>query len=150
MKYLIRPMTEDDINQIVEGETNIFGESLGFDMLYSDLKLNPYANYLVLEINRKIRGYIGLWINEENAEVINFYIDKKFQGLGFGKMLLEFAIDLCKLSHVTNLSLEVRKSNVKAISLYEKYGFVYGYTREDYYLDHEDALVLIKNFEVKK
>ena len=149
MKYLIRPLEEKDINEIIEGETKAFGKSLGFDLIYSDLKLNPYANYLVLEINRKVRGYIGLWITYELAEVINFYVDKEYQGQGFGKMLLEFAIKLCTMSKVQSISLEVRENNDKAIALYQKYGFVFSHKREQYYSDKTDALVLIKNLEVK-
>ena len=50
MKYEVRPMVVDDIESIIEGETKIFGESLGYDMLYTELKLNPYAYYFVLDI----------------------------------------------------------------------------------------------------
>lgn len=149
MRYLIRPLEEKDINAIIEGEEKAFGKSLGFDLIYSDLKLNPYANYFVLEINRKVRGYIGLWITYEVAEVINFYVDKEYQGMGFGKMILEFAINLCSLSKVQSISLEVRENNERAIMLYQKYGFEFSHKREQYYSDGTDALVLIKKLEVK-
>ena len=76
-----------DIDTVVRQEEIVFGKSLGYDMIYSDLKLNPYAHYMVLEINGHIEGYIGLWINEINSEIINFYVSKAYQGLGFGKML---------------------------------------------------------------
>jgi ribosomal-protein-alanine N-acetyltransferase len=149
MRYNIRPLEVKDIDEVVEGETKIFGKSLGYDMIYSDIKLNPYANYFVLEINGKVRGYIGLWITYELAEVINFYVDSEFQGMGFGKMLLEFAIELCTLSKVQSISLEVREENEKAKALYFKYGFVFSHKREQYYSDKTDALVLIKKLEVK-
>lgn len=149
MKYLIRPLEEKDINEIIQGEEKAFGVSLGFDMIYSDLKLNPYANYIVLEVDGRVRGYIGLWITYEVADVINFYVDKEIQGMGFGKMLLEFAINLCTMSKVETISLEVRENNEKAINLYEKYGFIYSHTREEYYSDGTDALVYIKKLEVK-
>lgn len=147
MKYQIRPLIEDDIYPIVNGETKAFGTSLGFDFIYSDLKLNPYAHYLVLEIDGRVHGYIGLWINEETGDIINFYVDKEYQNMGFGSMLLEFAIDLCQMSKVKSLSLEVRETNEKAIRLYEKYGFVFSHKRNKYYQDQTDALVLIKKFE---
>ena len=146
MKYLIRPLEEKDINDISQGEEKAFGVSLGFDMIYSDLKLNPYANYIVLEVDGRVRGYIGLWITSEVAVVINFYVDKEIQGMGFGKMLLEFAINLCTMSKVETISLEVRENNEKAINLYEKYGFEFSHKREAYYSDKTDAFVLIKKF----
>lgn len=150
MRYQIRPLEENDIYAIIKGEEEIFGVSLGYDMIYSDLKLNPFAHYLVLEVEGQVGGYIGLWINDDNAEIINFYIDKKYQGLGFGSMLLEFALELCKLSKVPSISLEVRENNDIAIKLYEKYGFAFSHKREQYYHDLTNALVMIKKFEVKK
>lgn len=72
MKYAIRPLEEGDINDIVSGETRIFGYSLGYDMIYAELKINPYAHYFVLEIDGGFGEYIGLWIYEESAEIINF------------------------------------------------------------------------------
>lgn len=148
MKYQIRPLEENDIYAIVKGEEAVFGTSLGFDLIYSDLKLNPYAHYLVLEIDGDVCGYMGLWINEETAEIINFYVDKAYQGMGFGSMLLEFAFKLCELSKVQSISLEVRENNEKAIRLYEKFGFQFSHKRINYYQDSTDALVLIKKFEV--
>ena len=94
--------------------------------------------------DEKVSGYIGVWIDGEHAEIINFYVDEQYQGNGFGSLMLEFVIQLCELSKVPNISLEVRESNTKAISLYNKYDFNYSHKRVKYYKDGEDALVLIK------
>lgn len=150
MRYLIREMEEKDIEEIVAGEQKIFGESLGYDMIYGDLKLNPLAYYMVLEIDKHVHGYIGLWIDEKKAQVINFYIDEEYQNMGFGGMMLDFAIKLCEMSACDELSLEVRPSNEKALYIYEKYGFNYSHTRKKYYKNGEDALLLIKKIEVAK
>jgi ribosomal-protein-alanine N-acetyltransferase len=150
MNYLIRPLEERDIGAIIRGEMQVFGTSLGFDLIYSDLMLNPYASYLVLEIDKKVAGYIGLWINPDTAEIINFYVLPKYQGMGFGGMLLEFAVDLCTRSNVFSMSLEVRLDNIKALNLYKKYGFIHSHIRENYYNDGSDASVMIRKFEVKK
>ena len=149
MKYNLREMTVEDIEAVIEGETKAFGTSLGYDLIYTDLTFNPYAHYMVLEIDKKVCGYIGLWIND-NSEIINFYVDSEFRGLGFGEMMLDFAIRLCELSKVNNLSLEVRESNEIAKALYKKHGFVFSHKRERYYDNGEDALVLIKNFGEEK
>ena len=149
MKYNLREMTVEDIESVIEGETKAFGTSLGYDLIYTDLTLNPYAHYMVLEIDKEVHGYIGLWINE-NSEIINFYVDEEYRGYGFGKMMLDFAIKLCSLSKVNNLTLEVRESNQVARNLYEKHGFKFSHKRERYYDNGEDALVLIKSFGEEK
>lgn len=143
MKYLLREMTLDDIDEVIAGETEVFGESLGYDMLYTELKLNPYAFYFVLEIDKHIAGYIGTWIEMEHSEIINFYVLEKYRNKGFGKMMLEFVINLVTKSNVPNISLEVREHNERAIKLYEKYGFRYSHTRKNYYSNGDNALVLI-------
>ena len=145
MDYLIREMVVTDIEDVINGEEKVFGESLGYDMLYSELVMNPFAYYFVLEIDNNVHGYIGVWIDEEHSEIINFYIDKEYQSMGFGSMMLEFVIELCTLSKVPNISLEVRESNEKAIKIYNKYGFNYSHKRNHYYKNGEDALVLIKD-----
>ncbi len=145
MKYQIREMQVEDIPFVIEGEKRIFQETLGYDMLYSELTLNPYAYYFILDIDHQVKGYIGLWIESERAEIVNFYIDKEYQHQGYGSMMIEFAINLCIMSKVPTISLEVREHNEVAISLYEKYGFKFAYRREKYYKDLEDALVMIKD-----
>ena len=143
MDYIFREMTLDDINEVIEGETKIFGDSLGYDMLYTELKFNPYAHYFVLEIDEHVAGYIGTWIEQEHSEIINFYVLEEYQNMGFGSMMLEFVIQLVKMSGVPNISLEVRDHNKKAIRLYESYGFKYSHTRKNYYSNGDDAFVLI-------
>ena len=103
MKYQLREMVKEDIEKIVQGEEKVFGHSLGYDLIYSDFELNPYACYIVLEIDNEVHGYIGMWINE-NVEIINLYVDEEYQGMGFGSMLMDFVIDVCESSKVFNLS----------------------------------------------
>lgn len=151
MEYLLREMTKDDIQKIVEGEEKVFGHSLGYDLIYSDYALNPYACYVVLEIDGEVHGYVGMWITD-NVEIINLYVDEEYQGMCFGNLIMDFVIDVCEQSHIQNLSLEVRSSNLRARSLYEKYGLVESHIRKNYYVNDnketEDAIVMVRTFEV--
>lgn len=149
MEYLIRQMVEEDISAVIAGEEEVFGRSLGFDFIYQDLKLNPFAYYFVLEINRKVQGYFGIYISDYMGDVVNFFVRKNYQNLGYGKMLLDFAVELCEMSKCKSISLEVRRSNARAISLYERKGFVISRFRKSYYDNGEDAIVYIKYLEVK-
>ena len=154
MNYRFREMTINDINDIVKGEEKVFGHSLGYDLIYSDLTINPYACYIVLEIDGSIHGYFGLWITD-NVEIINLYVDEEYQRMGFGSLMMDFIVNVCKSSKVNNLSLEVRKSNIQAQKLYEKYGLKQVAVRKDYYRDKEknskeDAILMVRTFEVDK
>ena len=50
MKYSLRKMEKKDIKEIVDGEKRAFGRSLGDDFFIQELDLNPYSEYVVLEI----------------------------------------------------------------------------------------------------
>ena len=146
MKYQIRPMLESDIQDVINGEKEIFGESLGEDFLLQELKINPFSYYFVLEIDEHIEGYMGTWINE-NAEILNFYVSKEFQNMGFGSLMLDFFINLCLSVHVKSLTLEVRESNIKAIELYKKYDLKEVSIRKNYYSNGDNALLMERKFE---
>jgi len=146
MKYLLREMTKEDIDEIVIGETKVFGKSLGADFFVQELELNPYSSYIVLEINKKVKGYVGILIHD-TIEIINLYVDEEFQGMGFGTILMEFVIDLCEQSKAPALSLEVRPSNTKAIHLYKKFELKEVAKRKQYYDDGEDAILMVREFE---
>ena len=149
MRYLIRSMEKKDIEEIIEGEKRIFNTTLGYDYLLQELELNPFSQYLVLEIDNKVRGYIGLWI-ADNMQIVNFYVDKEYQRMGFGTMIMEFVIKVCETSNITSLTLEVRESNDVAIKLYEKFGLKKVAVRKNYYDDGEDAFLMERKFEVNK
>lgn len=140
---MIRKMKDSDIDEIVKDEVEIFGESLGDSMLKNELS-NQNALYLVLEEDNKILGYIGLWINLDNAQILNFYIKKDYRNQGFGSTLLKEAIKNLEDNGVKIISLEVRESNLNAIDLYEKFNFRMEYKRKYYYKDGEDAHVYVR------
>lgn len=52
-----------------------------------------------------------------------FMIDEKRQGQGFGRATLIQIIDYFKNNGATNMRLSTKESNVKAIHLYESFGF---------------------------
>jgi diamine N-acetyltransferase len=62
-----------------------------------------------------------------------FMIDEKYQGKGYGSRALELILDeLRKEGRYDHVELCVKKADIEAIRLYEKYGFVdSGYIDED-------------------
>ena len=95
-------------------------------------------------IDDKIVGYIGRYAYLDEAEILNFVVDKAYQRQGIGQKLLnKIKEDLPSLKKIT---LEVRASNQKAIHFYEKNGFYLLYKRSHYYSNQEDALVYMKEY----
>lgn len=78
----------------------------------------------------------------DECEVLNFAVCKDERGKGYGKTLLTAALD-SDFAKNTSVFLEVRKSNIAAISLYEKVGFCKMGERKRYYTNPlEDAVLM--------
>ena len=135
-------MTLNDIDAVVFLEKAIFGETLGHEMIEKEITIHDFAHYYVYEYKRKIIGYIGLWINDDIGQVVNFLIKEGYQRQGFGKKLMTHAMNVFKSHEVSVISLEVRETNQAAILFYEGFGFEMSYKRKHYY-GPVDALVLI-------
>ncbi len=139
---IIRAMTHQDIDAILALEEKCF--SLPWTRgMFEDELYNPNAFYLVLEISGQICGYAGLWKIIDEGHITNVAVHPDFRRSGYGKRLIEALVDYAKMSELIGLTLEVRVSNVAAISLYERFGFKASGRRKRYYSDNnEDALIM--------
>ena len=68
-----------------------------------------------------------------------------YRRLGVGSALMSETVRVMKeIYGVESIFLEVRVSNIQAIRLYEKFGFVKVRRIKGYYRDGEDAFVMVK------
>ncbi len=104
-----------------------------------------YTKILVYEEKEKIIGFIMYIELEDTADILDIIVDKEYRNQKIASCLLDYMISELKES-VKMITLEVRKSNAPAISLYEKFGFSIVNTRKDYY-DTEDAYLMGRVFE---
>ena len=79
---MIRRLELKDIPTVVELEEEIFGESLGYDMLSEEIS-NPLIWFRVIEIDNEVIGYIGGYFFMDDGEIINFLINEKYQHMGY-------------------------------------------------------------------
>lgn len=146
---LIRAMTLDDLDRVIELEHQLFKESSWSkeDYLY-EIYENTFSFNFVLEIDDIIIGYVGVWIMYEQSQITTIGIDNHYQRQGYAKTLMDEIIQFAVEEGCEVMSLEVRVSNQPAISLYEKCGFVNQAIRKNYYQDnHEDAYLMVKRLE---
>ncbi len=108
-----------------------------------------------LEHQQKIIAFIVMSSTSlgEN-HILNLGVLPMLQRQGLGTTLLMFALQEAKNRNPASIMyLEVRRSNVKAIKLYHKLGFVQISERKGYYPSkkgREDALVLAKDLGVER
>lgn len=111
-----------------------------------EVENNRFARYVVAKQGGVIIGYAGMWIILDEAHITNIAVHPEYRGIGAGNLLLEALVEICKIESVSSMTLEVRKSNIIAQSLYKKYGFVEEGIRKEYYGDNkEDALIMWKH-----
>src|SRR3989338_11593971 len=94
---------------------------------------HPEQDLFVLEENGKVEGYLICWPVLNEVHILNICVSFEMQGMGLGRKLLEFCFN--HYARHDHFFLEVRKSNAKAMGLYEHFGFKQTYVRPRYYPD---------------
>jgi ribosomal-protein-alanine N-acetyltransferase len=91
-----------------------------------------------------LAGFCNYWIVAEEVQILAIATHPDRRRLGVGRDLLLHALAAGRAVGGTRASLEVRRSNVPAIALYERAGFTVAHVRTRYYQDNgEDALVML-------
>lgn len=145
MKMNIRKAKISDLEAIKEIEDESFINPFTKEDLLYEISQNPVSNFLVLEKDGLVVGFLDYWVTFDSATIDQIAVKKSERNQGFAKILLEKSInDLKELGDVSFFTLEVRASNEPAINLYKSFGFQKVTIKEKYYDDGEDAIYMIK------
>lgn len=142
-QYQFRYMTMADLNNIMEIEPHIYSHPWTRGNFVDSL--NSGYSAWVLESDGEIVGYALMMMVLDEAHLLNISVAKAYQKRGLGRLLLEHMIRIAREKKAANMFLEVRQSNVSAISLYENIGFNEMAIRRGYYpANHgrEDAILM--------
>ncbi len=127
----LRPMQTDDLDAIMQIEPTIYSHPWTRGN-FSD-SLNSGYSAWVMEEKAEMVGYALMMMVMDEAHLLNLSIAKHRQKQGLGRYLLEHMVTIAKRHNATNMFLEVRPSNISAISLYENMGFCEISVRRGYY-----------------
>jgi ribosomal-protein-alanine N-acetyltransferase len=153
MSYMIRPMQLDDVPQAVQIDKECFPLSKQPMAYKSDLLYNQMARYIVAYDDKapdkaSIIGVTGFWLMAGEAHIMTIGVRKNHRRKGIGQLMLEAAIQLARSCDAFAITLEARRSNTEALSLYAKYGFTERGIRKNYYDEtHEDAVIMTKELD---
>lgn len=134
------------IKDIAELEKICFSTPWSEETILSAYKTG--TRFFVAEKNGIVLGYVGISAILDEGYITNVAVFPEYRKQGVGTALLEKLFKFALENGLSFISLEVRESNQKAISLYEKLGFVLEGRRKNFYTKpQEDALILTKRFD---
>ena len=126
----------------LQGSINTYPDSFkseSDDFLY-ELNENPFSKMFVWEDNDEIVGYMGLWIIFEQAQLTNLAVNKKYQGKGYAKALIEFLVKQYR-GQYSVLQVGTGDSPL-TIPFYEKCGFVRSHSIPNFFTDNYDHPII--------
>jgi len=152
MAAVIRALESLDIVKVAQ----IAKEAMAYpwsEAVFSDCMKADYCGWIISDdamVERKTLGFLIVLDQMEERQLLNVCVLPQYQRHGYGRQLLEYMIEHARSKSLARISLEVRESNTKAISIYHAMGFVDVGLRKNYYptrLGREDALIMVLTVE---
>lgn len=144
---IIREMILQDVSAIANLEKECFSDPWSENSIASELD-NRLSFWLVAEEDGDVVGYVGSQSVLDSADMMNIAVSPEYRCRGIAKSLIKQLIIHLREKGIRFLILEVRVSNLNAITLYHKLGFVQIGKRPKYYRNpREDALILRKEIK---
>ncbi len=141
---MIVNMNESHVAQIAALEKECFSDPWSEASIASELS-NEWSLWLVDEEDGQVVAYVGSQSAPPDTDIMNVAVAPAYRRQGRGKALMLAMMDALRKLEREQLFLEVRESNVPALALYERLGFVQVGKRPKYYVNPvEDALILRK------
>lgn len=144
---IVRYMEERDVQEVARLEKEAFSEPWSEKSFHESMKLFYYI-FLVAEEEGEIAGYAGMYLVADEGDVTNIAVFDKWKRRGVGTMLVESLLKEAKKMGATCATLEVRRSNVPAIVLYEKAGFESAGIRKNFYDNPKEDAVIMWKYEM--
>jgi GNAT superfamily N-acetyltransferase len=137
---MIRTFRLEDADYIINSHYEIYNREYQYDLSFRDFiaesvkgfikRSDSKENIWILEIEGKQRGSISIKkVNDKIAQLGLFLVEPSLRGSGYGKQLLQKAIDFCKENGYQTIILWTNSELKSARRIYEKNGFQLKETR---------------------
>lgn len=145
----VREATVRDLPRILEIERLAFAQPWSLDSFKRELML-PFSRIVVAtpmplawsEIQNQPAGFLCRWLVADECHILNVAVHPEARRGGIAMALMVEAVNEAKTKTIRLITLEVRRSNVAARSLYRKLQFEEQRLRLNYYGPGEDAIVM--------
>lgn len=139
----IKGLEETDLPRIADLELAIFPDAWSLPALQESLRQKSRTWFRGIWLEGLLIGYVIFYYVLDEGEIARIAVDPAYRRKGAAARLLHAVEDFCEEKGIDRLMLEVRKSNVPAISFYREYGFAEDGIRKNYYKNPvEDAVLM--------
>ena len=98
---------------------------------------------IVAEQNQALIGFtIGMPIIRDHARILMLSVKPSYQRQHIGSKLLTALLDVFNQHHLTNITLEVKTDNKKALYFYQHHNFQIVDTIQNFYQNGESAFIM--------
>lgn len=146
----LRAMCFEDVDAVYSIEVNAYRSPWSVDIFHDCILVNYDCRCLIEKEaqTETLIGYIICRFDSRVCHILNIAVAPSSQGTGKGTYFLKQYIDSLDKQSVDMVILEVRPSNLVALHVYQKIGFIEVGVKRGYYSDPgdtgEDAIVLRK------
>jgi ribosomal-protein-alanine N-acetyltransferase len=148
-RFEIRRMRGEDLDPVMEIERAAFRHPWSVELLRRELT-HDWSTILLAFApgpgggEGKLLGFVIFWVVHDEIHILNVAVDPADRRQGVGRALISACIERARQLGSALVTLEVRRSNHAAFSLYRGFGFHSVGVRPNYYVDEgEDAIVMI-------
>ncbi len=139
----VTPDAMDEVNEISVLQSQTFTNPWSADSLRWEIANTDVARLYVMRVDGALIGFCACWVILDELHINSVAIGDLWRRQGFASRMLREVCRDARESGATQATLEVRRSNIAALALYERLGFTCEGVRRDYYQSpREDALVL--------
>lgn len=144
IELVVTPALETDLDEIDAIEQHSFKAPWPRDTFKAEL-LREWARLDVARHNGRLVAFCNYWLVTTELHILALATHPDYRGRRVASQLLEHVLDVARGAGCSLATLEVRRSNIPAIALYESAGFKTVHVRARYYQDdNEDALVMLR------
>lgn len=146
-RVTIRSLSGEELAPVARLEAEVFSYPRTPEQMIAEAEDGLHETLAAFDGEGALCGYVSLMHVLDEGTLTFIAVTEEARRKGIGNALLSALEERASSLALSFISLEVRESNLPAISMYEKNGFVRTGSMKNYYSGpKENALILTKTF----
>jgi ribosomal-protein-alanine N-acetyltransferase len=139
----VTAMRRRHIPSVLRIEARVYPRPWSAGLFLSELAQKGSRTYIVARHRGRVVGYAGLMLLGDEGHITNIAVDPDFHRRAVGTRMLLTLMDSARERGSRAVTLEVRRGNLGAQTMYKMFGFQTVGVRRGYYVETgEDAYIM--------